>query len=285
MSNEPTYQIDAIGPQEAAILLKQNTNNRKLVTRGVREYAAAMERGDWLFDGAPVRISPEGVVLDGQHRLSAIIESGTTQKMLVIRGVSPDAQLVMDTGRKRTLADALTLRGEKDAALLAATITLDWRWSHGLRGKRLFSAGEITEENAEALLPQSAQLLAHLENTPDIRDSIKPAQVLNRQVPIAPRVATLLHIVTTRIDQEDSDYFFEKLASGSNLEETDSILVLRNRLLDASHERRTRGASLDISTTLAYCFKSWNVYRDGGIMKRLLFKQGGANPDKFPEPR
>lgn len=286
MSNEPTYQIEAIGPQEATALLEMNTNNRRMVNRAVTEYANAMENGDWKFDGAPIRLSDEGVILDGQHRLSAIVASGTTQKMLVIYGLDKETQLVMDTGRKRTLANALSLRGEKESGLLAATVSLDWRWINGLRGKRLFSSGGIaTESNADVLLPQISQLLTHLDNTPRIREAIKPALNVARHVPLPPRIGALLFLLTSEIDENDAKYFFEKLVSGSDLEDENPILVLRNRLLEAGRERRVRGASLDLNTTLAYCIKSWNVYRDGGSMKRLLFKQGGAFPDKFPEPR
>lgn len=282
---EPTFQIEEIGPDEATALLEMNVHNRKLVDRAVNQYASAMMNGAWKFDGAPIRLSEEGIILDGQHRLNAVIKSGTSHKFLVVYGVKREAQAVMDTGRKRTLANALTLNGEKDATQLGAMLVLAYRWNHGVRGYQLFTPADTTLATTAILTPQIPTMLEYLEKNPDLRDSVKVGGALSRQVPLIPRVGSLLHYVTNKIDPEDSADFLAKLSSGSGLAADSPILVLRNRLFELGRDRKTRGLNINADTLMAYCLKSWNGYRDGAAMKRMLYKQGGANPDKFPEPK
>lgn len=284
--SEPTFQLEKIGPAEAEELLKMNLKNRNIVDRAVAEYAAAMANKEWQFDGAPIRISDNGVVLDGQHRLSAIVKSGTTHDFLVIRGIKREAQAIMDTGRKRTLANALTLRGEKDSTALGALLTLAFRWHHGVRGTRMFTGGGggLSIANAAVMTPQTPTMLRFLDESPTIKDAIKPGNQLNRHLPIPPRVGSLAYLVLNQIDPEDAKYFFEKLASGAGLDEDNPILVLRNRLQEMGRDS-TRGQVTAPEIVLAFMFKAWNSWRDGQSIKRLKYTQGGANPDKFPEPK
>jgi len=51
-----------------------------------------VDRGDWMSDLAPILLREDGSVVDGQHRLLAIIRSGKALKMLVIHGIT-DAQV------------------------------------------------------------------------------------------------------------------------------------------------------------------------------------------------
>jgi len=48
--------------------------------------------------------------------------------------------------------------------------------------------------------------------------------------------------------------------------------------LDARGERNQRYIA-------ALVIKAWNAYRDGAPVRQLKYRIGGANPEKFPEPR
>jgi hypothetical protein len=285
----PTFELQQVGPEEAKALLSMNTHNRGVNRRAVNEYALAMTRGDWKFDASPIRLADDGLLLDGQHRLEAVIESGTTQPMLVVMGVEKEAQKVMDTGRKRSFANVLTLEGEKDTTGLAAVILMHYRWVNGLRGERLFRpGGGITSSaaTAEVLIPQNATLLAHFHENLWLRDTLRPGAAISRFTNLPPRIATFAYALIHQIPNvaADEDFFWDRLKTGIGLEEDSPILQLRNRLADA-HQEKLRGSHVVPQLLLAYVFKSWNFYREGAQMKRLMIKLGGAFPDKFPEPK
>lgn len=116
-------QIETITPESASEYLKANRSNRPLKKALVNNYARAMANGEWRLTHQGVAFNCDGILLDGQHRLKAVEQSGHTIQMVVTRGVSKDAQLVMDDHAKRSAGDALSIsRGEKITQAMVATI-------------------------------------------------------------------------------------------------------------------------------------------------------------------
>lgn len=112
--NVISVYFEKITPAIAQNFLDKNhKNNRTLKERIVRKYAQTMAKGLWHPSSAEaIRISDDGILIDGQHRLSAIIRSGRLSiTMMVITGIPSCAITAIDDGEKRSLADALTIRG------------------------------------------------------------------------------------------------------------------------------------------------------------------------------
>jgi len=105
--SEWTYSIEQIDPLRASLLLQNNHGNRPLKKTVVSKYAATMISENWVTSPEPICLSPEGRLLNGQHRLNAVISSGVTVEFLVIRNVSPTVFKVLDRGVTRTVADAI----------------------------------------------------------------------------------------------------------------------------------------------------------------------------------
>ena len=115
--------IETITPEIAAEYLKANRSNRPLKKKLIDNYARTMRAGDWKLTHQGIAFNCDGTLLDGQHRLEAIRQSETPIQMSVTRGVSQDAQLVMDDHAKRSAGDALSIaRGEKITQSMVATI-------------------------------------------------------------------------------------------------------------------------------------------------------------------
>ena len=103
-----SVDIETITPDAAKdILDKSNRGNRKLRPAVVEKYAKMMRIGDWRLSPEAIVISNTGRLLNGQHRLSAVVKSGVTVRFLTIRGPSDDVFSVLDRGTIRTTADAL----------------------------------------------------------------------------------------------------------------------------------------------------------------------------------
>ena len=114
--------MQTITPAKAADMLDANITNRPLAKSTVRAFAEAMERGDWLVTHQGIAFDSDGVLVDGQHRLAAIIEADVPVDMTVFTDVEPDTFDVLDTGKRRTAADVLAIEGEKSTTLLAAMV-------------------------------------------------------------------------------------------------------------------------------------------------------------------
>lgn len=113
--------VEKITPELAAEYLKQNKENRSIRDKAVAPLMQDMLHGNWKLTGEAIKFDTEDKLIDGQHRLTAVERSGIPVEMMVIRGVQPEAQLVLDTGMKRTGANALEISlGGHEATLRAA---------------------------------------------------------------------------------------------------------------------------------------------------------------------
>jgi len=130
--------VETITAKQAEKYLQFNTNNRSLRKSLVNQYAKDMAAGNWKLTHQGVAFNCDGTLLDGQHRLAAIVQSGITVQMLVARGVDSRSQLVMDDHAKRSAGDALSLaRKEKITQQHVAVMRACVELSAGSRGNRL----------------------------------------------------------------------------------------------------------------------------------------------------
>lgn len=102
-------QTQIITPAIAAAYLELNVNNRPLRKRSVLAFSGAMTRGEWMLTPQGIAISSEGRLIDGQHRLMAVVMSKQTIPMTVWHNVPNDVFSVYDRGTPRTMSDTTNL--------------------------------------------------------------------------------------------------------------------------------------------------------------------------------
>jgi hypothetical protein len=126
MTNPPqpyTIELSKIDSTRAAAILESNTANRNLSQSRVAILSRKMLAGEWLFTGqAHVIISSEGVLLNGQHTLWAVVETGIVIETIVVTGVDPAAFAKIDIGWKRTVGNILSAEGALNGNVLGAII-------------------------------------------------------------------------------------------------------------------------------------------------------------------
>lgn len=115
-----------VTPDLAAEWLEMNTMNRNISQTTVKRYALAMLAGEWQQNGQTITIAEDGTVLDGQHRLWAVIEAGVTVTFLVVFNVSKDAIATIDSGVTRTFRHVLQIKGSKHASTAATLTKFAW---------------------------------------------------------------------------------------------------------------------------------------------------------------
>lgn len=111
MDSKVTTRQVLMSPEMAKSILLQNTHNRPVSQEHVDNLARQMTEGAWMLTHQGVAVSSDKVLLDGQHRLLAVIASGVTVPMLLTTGVAPAALLNIDRGKPRTVAQNAHLLG------------------------------------------------------------------------------------------------------------------------------------------------------------------------------
>ena len=113
-----------ITPAMAQVFLSSNEGNRNIRTAHVQMIAKVMTKGEWQVTHQGIAFSKEGRLLDGQHRLSAIVLSGIAVKMMVTHGLDDEKFLCIDNGAKRSNADVLGMSNHfaADCSLAASLI-------------------------------------------------------------------------------------------------------------------------------------------------------------------
>ena len=114
--------VELITPAQAAEFLKLNRTNRPLRQSWIRALADIIARGEWRVTHQGVAITKENELLDGQHRLNAIVLCGVSVEMNVSYDCDPATFQVIDSGIKRTSADHLRV-----SPMTAAVARLLWR--------------------------------------------------------------------------------------------------------------------------------------------------------------
>lgn len=77
--------IEQIDPARAAVYLACNTGNRPLDPARVQRFARAIRRGRWQADRGAIEFAADGRLVNGQHRLFAIVATGRTLAVAVRR--------------------------------------------------------------------------------------------------------------------------------------------------------------------------------------------------------
>lgn len=77
-------EVKTITPQMASDILDRNVGNRRLSPALVQEYASYMKQGMWQENGQAIQLTDDGFLVDGQHRLSAVVLANQSVPMLVV---------------------------------------------------------------------------------------------------------------------------------------------------------------------------------------------------------
>lgn len=261
----PRADVVTVSPELAKEWLDRNVHNRPVRKNKVDGYARDMKAGKWALNGEAVKFGIDGVLLDGQHRLHAIVAAGVPVQMLVVVGLANETQVTMDSGAKRTTGDAFSLEGKKNAQNLAAILKKIWMWQ---RGDHKFAA---------SILPTTAECAELLAKHPEIHHSVEVAtHVRSTFRPLPPSIVGTAHFVLSRINAEEADHFFARVSDGAGLAPGHPILTLRSRVTNET----LAGASVHAYQRMAYLIRTWNAVRDGRTLARI--QQGPKDPMPTP---
>jgi hypothetical protein len=262
-----------VTPQQAKKWLASNAeDNRHRRPRKIAAFARDMIAGKWQITGDTVKITGDGVLIDGQHRLQAVVDAQVSVYMVVAFDVPHGAMAVIDTGTARTFADNLrgtTIAHRMECAAVVRRVAI---WDRGNRmGKGVYDT------------PTHAELLARFNDDSDsyVTAAARGADVNRAGLASAGAAGTAFYLFA-RIDKEQANQYFDHLVTGANLPAKHPILTVRNRLNRAAKRREDR---LQSPEQLALLIRGWNAFREDRELDRtILAKVGNLNTKNFPAP-
>jgi hypothetical protein len=246
--DERTLEItfESITPTLAAQYIATNDTNRYLGPVLVDSYARDMVEGRWQLTGQGIIFSMDGRLIDGQHRMAAVIQSGVTTRMMVVRGTRPSTMAVLDSGRKRTAADHLGLQGCPNRMVHASIARLTM----------LFDKEEI--QNIRHRTCSNAEVLAFSdEHLVELKCAAERATHYRHMIPSTTSVLGTAYLLFRRSDVAACTEFFESISMMTLKGDGDPRLVLYRKLnvLKSDRTRATQTYQLDLF------IRTWNAWR------------------------
>ena len=103
------FAVMLVTPEMAAEWLKTNTRNRTPNRDKLNKLKSDMTNGQFQLTHQSIAFDVDGNLIDGQHRLISLVETGVTVPMAVAYNapVSPN----LDIGTKRTMKQSLYMAG------------------------------------------------------------------------------------------------------------------------------------------------------------------------------
>lgn len=149
-----------ITPELAEATLKHNKlENRRINPVRVRYFVKLIKEGKFMCTHQGIALDDKGNILDGRHRLTAIMESKCAVYMMVSKGVPQETMSVIDCNQPRTLVNRLTISGR--AGVTTLHIAIVRILEYGIVGA---SQAALGIEDAEILLDKYTDALDFVIN-------------------------------------------------------------------------------------------------------------------------
>lgn len=233
-----------IGPSMASAMLGHNTANFRNINQAVvADYARMMTEGRWEDTVESLSFDRDGILQNGQHRLRAIIKSGSVVPFVVWFGCDPTNRKVIDQGRKRNLSQILASRGVPQACNVAA----------------LGALLDFVTKSETANDPNAMDRYISTLNASILAEAIKAGgrKSIRRLAPGAALSLAFYWIRThSAKDAAAVHLFWDRLESGNDLPKKSPVLSLRDKLADTRHLPNTRGNTVLIAGKIV---AAWNA--------------------------
>lgn len=246
-----------ITPALAEDMLKGNINNRTMRQYVVEAYARDMVNGNWTYTGDAIRLDKDGNVLDGQHRLAAVVLANKAFYTKVIKGLPAEARKAIDTGIPRNAADVFRMDGSKyardRAAVLRQWTIIQQNYSHGVpvNTTRKITISEIEKAHAQF-------------GADKVQDAVAGVNKLYIQTRVNKTAAATLLLLADEVGRgEDAAIFLNQIETGSGLAADSPALAIRNAAFRLSQARLT---SVE---WLAHLILAFNKAVEGKKMARV----------------
>lgn len=130
-------------------LLRNYENNRNVNGTNLARIEDDIKAGQWQVSHQGIAFDSQGRLIDGQHRLMAIANTGITVACLVWRDIPFDVFEITDRGQKRDYHTILQIKGHKNDRSFHSAIRLLTNFTKGFHRNYIPNSIELLEETIE----------------------------------------------------------------------------------------------------------------------------------------
>lgn len=267
--NGERLRLEQVSPDDARALLDLNKENYRRLRPGlVNKYARDMAENRWKFTADKIGVDSNGLLSDGQNRLSAQVKANVTLWWLIAWDLSPEATMVMDGGAARTAADHLTHVGIPNAHQVAAIARQIIRDGAG-RSNSGVSTAEVDE-----LVMSDKSVTAIAGAVSGLRNITKLT---------TKRTIGYVWWRLAKLDPIKAEEFMRRLDRLENLDRGSPILALHTRLMAIKNSRgaSSPAASREAMATMIYAWNAWIRGEERELLKTVTRADGQIY---MPEP-
>lgn len=275
-----TAQYVYVTPEMAGEWLTLNIDrNRNVKKSRISGYVRDIQSDNWVLTGEAIKFDVNGRLVDGQNRCHAIVAAGRGAWALVVRGLSEEALVVLDSGSARNTGDMLIVTGlaeKADAKDVGAIARLYVAWKGGdvkHAASNLGGSSQLTKtEMAEAVM-----------GIANIEFAARHARLMYRYLRLPVSALGVAFLEFSAIDVDDTVEFFNRIRDGIQNGPGDPFLTLSRRVgndLQAGASRRILPGQ-----ALFYLFRTWNAFRGDEALVKLQIGSPQAGFTPIPMPR
>lgn len=253
-------------PQRAAELLEHNKINRPISDTHVARLERQIIMGKWRFNGDTIKISDDGDVLDGQHRLWAVMGAKKPIDTIIVSGIQREAFATIDTLRKpRSGADVLALNGAERYRNLTAS-ALQWlvRYQRGVLESFRDPRNRVENSDIEETYAAHPMIAQAVERCMSLRSMVNPA------------IIAFLYYVLTNKDEVLAERMITTLEDPAGVPVSDPFFRFRSYLTMSKQKQRVP------VVTIALAIKAINAAYKGEKISALTWRNQGNKPETFP---
>lgn len=273
---KPTVAIETVTPRKAKEWLQGNVDNRKLRESRVLFMSGLLNEDEWELTGDAIVFDDKGILINGQHRLSALVVANKSAQFVVLRGVPSKAQEVMDQGLSRNLGDQLHRRHVPYSNVVAGALAWLFQMEY------IEKTGNVHYANP-ALRPSLRALLRLFEDNPELPEEASELTKLVYYTKIRHGPTLALYHRLLEIDPEEAELFFKMWQEGAGLAKNDPIWRLREWTINDARTRTTSGRA-PTYRFMAMALKAWNFWREGKTIQQLKWNYTSVHKDPWPTP-
>ena len=266
-------KVELITPEIARGYLEQNCGNRKVSKYMVNMYSEAMKRGEWMLNGESIKFDVDGNLIDGQHRLYALIEANISLELLVVRGLQKSAFKTLDVGKKRTAGDCLSIEGIANYNQVASIVRLYMKMRSKEGDLPLFSRTGNTNNFAISSFDiTNAQVLSEYhEHSAEYDEITRVAYKLYNDMRLLQTslIGAYMSFLILSLGKDKAKVFdfFSQCIIGENIK-SESIIFLHKLLV----KRSNKTVIVTASDLDKYIKKAWNLFAQGKDVKVIRIK-------------
>jgi hypothetical protein len=259
-----TFEM-TVTPDLAKEWLKSNVNNRKVSKQNLEFLVNQIKDGKWKFNGDTIVFDEDGILLDGQHRLEAVVVSGKTLTSNVTLGIERNSFHTIDTGKVRNSSDVLSTQGYKRPTVVSASAKLVMALETGVKG---IVSGGIKSSKFDNL-----DVLNFVKSRADFADVIGEAHSIWQTMPqrfVSGSIFCAMYYLFYKKHTTQARSFMKSVAVGTGIESNSPAFHLRNRLIRMHNDKLRKFGTFQKCGIIA---KGWNLTRQEKEIKQLNFRR------------